>query len=159
MTNIFSVVFHSVSFVDCATANHVFVVPEEKWHEWVTKVLMFAVEAEFVKFAIKRVQMSHPWVQNQRPFCGAVTCRDVWKNTKDLARPFKNHYAILDSLHGRRFLPHSFPFSVNLLAPGLFFLILTYPVYKMWIIQKPNKLELWKKLHFEEKRTESIHNV
>jgi hypothetical protein len=34
------------------------------------------------------------------------------------------------------------------------------PVYKMWIIQEPNKLELWNKLHFEErKKTESIQHV
>jgi len=40
---------------------------------------------------------------------------------------------------------------INLLAPELFFfLILAHPVYKMWIIQEPNKLELWNKLHFEE---------
>ena len=31
-----------------------------------------------------------------------------------------------------------------------FFLILAHPVYKMWIIQEPNRLELWNKLHFEE---------
>jgi hypothetical protein len=41
---------------------------------------------------------------------------------------------------------------LNLLAPELFFLILALPVYKMWIIQEPNKLELWNKLHFEEKK-------
>ena len=40
-----------------------------------------------------------------------------------------------------------------------FFLILAHPVYKMWIIQVPNKLELWNKLHFEEKKPESIHHV
>ena len=40
-----------------------------------------------------------------------------------------------------------------------FFLILAHPVYKMWIIQKPNKLALWNKLHFEEKKTESIEHV
>jgi len=40
-----------------------------------------------------------------------------------------------------------------------FFLILTHPVYKMWIIQEPNTLELWNKLHFEEKKTEIIHHV
>jgi len=39
------------------------------------------------------------------------------------------------------------------------FLILAHPVYKMWIIQEPNTLELWNKLHFEEKKTESIHHV
>ena len=51
------------------------------------------------------------------------------------------------------------PNIVNLLAPELFFLILAHSVYKMWIIQEPNKLELWNKLHFKEKKTESIHHV
>ena len=37
-----------------------------------------------------------------------------------------------------------------------FFLIFAHPVYKMWIIQEPNTLELWKKLLFEEEKTESI---
>jgi len=50
-------------------------------------------------------------------------------------------------------------FMFNLLAPELFFLILTHPVYKMWIKQEPNTLELWNKLHFEEKKTESIYRV
>jgi len=41
----------------------------------------------------------------------------------------------------------------NLLAPEFFFfLILAHPVYKMWIIQEPNTLELWNKLHFEVKK-------
>jgi len=35
---------------------------------------------------------------------------------------------------------------------GIFFLILTHPVYKMWILHEPNMLELWNKLHFEEKK-------
>jgi len=35
---------------------------------------------------------------------------------------------------------------------GIIFLILAHPVYKMWIIQEQNKLELWNKLHFEEKK-------
>ena len=39
----------------------------------------------------------------------------------------------------------------NPLTPELFFLILAHPVYKMWIIQEPNKLALWNKLHFEGK--------
>ena len=48
---------------------------------------------------------------------------------------------------------------INPLAPELFFLILAHPVYKMWIIQEPNKLS-WNKLHFEEKKkTESIEHV
>ena len=47
---------------------------------------------------------------------------------------------------------------INLLAPGFFFNFST-PVYKMWIIQEPNKLELWNELHFEEEKTESIYRV
>ena len=43
--------------------------------------------------------------------------------------------------------------DINPLAPELFFfLILAHSVYKMWIIQEPNKLALWNKLHFEEKK-------
>ena len=41
-----------------------------------------------------------------------------------------------------------------------FFLISAHPVYKMWIIQEPNKLALWNKLRFEEKKkTESTEHV
>ena len=42
--------------------------------------------------------------------------------------------------------------NVNPLGPELFFLISAHPVYKMWIIQEPNKLALWNKLHFEERK-------
>jgi len=42
---------------------------------------------------------------------------------------------------------------------GIIILILAHSEYKMWIIQEPNMLELWNKLHFEEKNTESIHHV
>jgi len=41
----------------------------------------------------------------------------------------------------------------------IFFLILAHTVYKMWIIQEPNMLEWWNKLHFEEEKTESIYHV
>jgi len=33
-----------------------------------------------------------------------------------------------------------------------YFFNLSTPVYKMWIIQEPNKLPLWNKLYFEEKK-------
>ena len=48
---------------------------------------------------------------------------------------------------------------INLLAPELFFLILAHSVYKMGIIQEPNMLEMWNKLHFEEEKMESIYRV
>ena len=41
----------------------------------------------------------------------------------------------------------------------LFFLILAHPVDKMRIIQEPNTLELWNKMHFKEEKTESIYRV
>jgi len=34
----------------------------------------------------------------------------------------------------------------------IIFLILAHPVYKMWIIQEPNTLELWNKPNFEEEK-------
>ena len=40
-----------------------------------------------------------------------------------------------------------------------YFFNFSTPVYKMWIIQEPNMLELWNKLHFEEKKTERIYHV
>ena len=49
---------------------------------------------------------------------------------------------------------------INRLAPEFFFFkFLAHPEYKMWIKQEPNTLELWNKLHFEEKETESIYRV
>jgi len=49
--------------------------------------------------------------------------------------------------------------DINLLAPELIFLILAHSVYKMWIKQEPNTLDLWNKLHFEEQKTDSIYHV
>jgi len=42
--------------------------------------------------------------------------------------------------------------DVNPLVPDFFFLILTHPVYKMWITQEPEKVALWNKRNFEEKK-------
>ena len=39
----------------------------------------------------------------------------------------------------------------------IFFLILAHPVYKMWIIQEPNKLALWNKLNFEKKNIQYLY--
>jgi len=49
--------------------------------------------------------------------------------------------------------------SLTIWRRNYFFLLLAHPVYKMWIMQEPNTLELWNKLHFEEKKTESIYHV
>ena len=68
------------------------------------------------------------------PYLGSIISKDNWGTDRDVAE------------------------RVDLLAPELFF-YLAHPVYKMWIIQEPNRLELWNKLHFEEEKTDSIHHV
>ena len=47
---------------------------------------------------------------------------------------------------------------INLLATD-FFQILAHPVFKMWVIQKQNKVASWNKWHFEEKKMEIIQHV
>jgi hypothetical protein len=47
--------------------------------------------------------------------------------------------------------PH-LPSTLKILAPELFFFISAHSVYKMLIIQEPNMLELWNKLHFEDRK-------
>jgi len=43
---------------------------------------------------------------------------------------------------------------------GIIFFNFSTPVYKMWITQEPNILELWNRLHFEEKKkTERISHI
>ena len=48
--------------------------------------------------------------------------------------------------------------EINLLATD-FFQILAHTVFKMWVTQKPNKVALWNKRHFEEKKMEIIQHV
>ena len=40
-----------------------------------------------------------------------------------------------------------------------FFQIVAHPVFKMWVIQKPNKVALWNKRHFEGEKMEIIQHV
>ena len=49
--------------------------------------------------------------------------------------------------------------TINLLATDFFFQILAHPVFKMWVIQKPNKVALWNKRHFEGKKMDIIQHV
>jgi len=72
-------------------------------------------------------------------------------NYRRFGKTYRSNLQGLDM--GRCVTPHKNKYlTINLLAPELllFFLILAHPVYKMWI-QEPNTLELWNKLHFEEK--------
>ena len=51
------------------------------------------------------------------------------------------------------------PLGFNLLATDFFFQILAPPVFKRWVIQKPNKVALWNKRHFEGEKMEIIQYV
>jgi hypothetical protein len=42
---------------------------------------------------------------------------------------------------------------------GIFFQMLAHPVFKMWIIQEPNKVALWNKRQFEGEKTEITQHV
>jgi len=55
--------------------------------------------------------------------------------------------------------PYSQDTYINLLEPGFYIEILAHPVGKMRIIQDQNKVALWNKRHFEEKKTEIMEHV
>ena len=122
----------------------------------------------------RRLSTSHTRVRSQfvpSGICGtqSVTGRISFSNTSVLPHQLLFHHCSLLFRHQR--LAHCVhqttrpvlrtrtKMIIILLAPEWFFLILAHPVYKMWIIQEPNTLELWNKLHFEEKNTESVHHV
>ena len=48
----------------------------------------------------------------------------------------------------------TFSVALTFWRRNYFFLILAHPLYKTWITQEPNTLELWNKLHFEEEKNE-----
>ena len=63
---------------------------------------------------------------------------------------WKHNYNIY-SLNNNQFMHSQF----NIYYPfgaGIIFLILAHSVYKMWIIQEPNKLELWKNCILKRKK-------
>ena len=61
--------------------------------------------------------------------------------------------------HSKRSERHVEFFNINLLATDFSFQILAHPVFKMWVIQKPNKVALWNKRHFEGEKMEIIQHV
>ena len=47
---------------------------------------------------------------------------------------------------------HTYFILISFWRRNFFFQILAHPVFKMWVIQKPNKVALWNKRNFEEKK-------
>ena len=72
------------------------------------------------------------------------------------------HYTLQTQHTSRRWYTsdiHIVTIDVEPFGAGIYFFNFSTPVYKMLIIQEPNMLELWNKLHFEEEKTESIYHV
>ena len=80
-----------------------------------------------------------PWLENLA-FC----------NTRFLFRNMSQKYSFYpeESIQKNISYFHNAD-DVYRFGAGIIFLILAHTVYKMWIIQEPNTLELWNKLHFE----------
>jgi len=84
----------------------------------------------------------------------------MFRHQDAIFRDFINKIYVKSNTHTMcKYFVHSEIIPVNILAPVLFFFILAHPVYNIWIIQEPNTLELWNKLHFGEKKTEIIYHV
>jgi len=86
-------------------------------------------------------------------------------NNAHIARAINARCRLMKAKRKKRKMPSSAQsayrtkWKLNRLAPELlFFFILAHSVYKTWIKQEPNTLELWNKLHFEEKETENIYH-
>jgi hypothetical protein len=113
-----------------------------------------------------------PQSTNRREEFGAVhtACHNalpLWRHhaCSDLLQ-FPNTCSDYDAVKAGS--PVTFPFACFLLLSKNsyltfwrrnYFLSLAHSVYKMWIIQEPNKSDLWNKLHCEEEKTESIYHV
>ena len=85
----------------------------------------------------------------------AYNCQDLTQSSK--VSRIMNTYIFSDSCKVIIKSPVCI-LSLNLLATD-FFQILAHPVFKMSVIQKPNKVSLWNKRHFEEKKMEIIQHV
>ena len=85
----------------------------------------------------------------------------VWGNSDTFLRKKAIYTADNKKLQVYKLLRSCSPGNVlTFWCRDYFFFILAHPVYKMWIIQESNTLELWNKLHFEfRKKTESIYHV
>ena len=68
-----------------------------------------------------------------------------------LMTPHQNPVCISSVSHTCHMSHPSLVDYFNLFATD-FFQILAHPVFKMWVIQKPNKVALWNKRHFEVKK-------
>ena len=58
-----------------------------------------------------------------------------------------------------KLIPFAYPVQTLTFWRRNFFLMLAHPVYKMWITQEWNTLELWNKLHFEEEKKRRVYTM
>jgi hypothetical protein len=76
-----------------------------------------------------------------------LLCSEVTSSLKELQKHKIHKNLKISFIQHRRMYYQQL---INPLVPELFFLIFAHSVFKMWIIQEPNQVELWNKWHFEE---------
>jgi hypothetical protein len=79
----------------------------------------------------------------------------AWRWRRKHCHPCRSNEAPLQHKNATTQLSHILTFWCR----NYFFLILAHPVYKMWIIQDPNKLELWNKPNFEEEKKRRVYTM
>ena len=89
----------------------------------------------------------------QLPWLGTHTRRSGWNSEANIA--LKEADKPEPEPKGRTLMVLK---MINLLVTD-FFQILAHPVFKMWAMQKPNKVALWNKRYFEEEEMEIIQHV
>ena len=112
---------------------------------------------QFFLAHITLLKVQAVWNSN-RPAANSVRrTQYLWCFKSDISQQFSPSLRRVCQRASSRYIMHWYYeiscmlFLVKLLATELFFFILAHTVYKMWIIQETNTLELWNKLHFEEK--------
>ena len=104
----------------------------------------------FVSLSVRMYHRGPNWAD----VCQIFDTGDFYENS-----PTKSRFGQNRALYTNTCLLLNVAGDINLLEPELFFLNFSTPAYKMWIIQEPNTLKLWNKLHFEEEKPESIYHV
>ena len=116
---------------------------------WVYEVMMIPLESGTVwktRCCVRRHwSQSQAWFPNQKNASSFIFLFIVQRYTYRLFLIIFGSWKLYEVYVRVRVLKVS---STLTFWRRIFFQILAYPVFKMWVIQKPNKVALWNKRHF-----------
>ena len=121
-------------------------------HEYSTYLFQLSSVLQSTVFSTQQVAIPQSkilqtiWNIQKKKINFRHACRLIWNTCNTEKRGSRNNHAETHWV-GKRVKQSHEPFGA-----GIIFWILAHSVYKMWIIQEPNKLALWNKLDFEEKK-------